>query len=126
MSTFARTQSGDLQVPRVLVTDLAQCARQQLIDILALWQGEWFEDTNLGFPWQKLMGLKIVNTTQIEVLLKDAILSVQGVQSVSAEVLFNRAQRAFSYTFSAQLQSGQVLTGGSNQAFEVSNVPAGA
>ena len=126
MSFFQRTETNDLAIPRVRVTDLPNCARQQAIDILSLWQGEYFLSTQDGFPWQLLMGLKILNTTQIEGLLKEAILSVQGVVSVTAQVLFNRVARAFSYSFTAQLATGDVLTGGSNQAFSVSGTPAGA
>ena len=126
MSFFQRTDTNDLAIPRVLVADLPSCARQQAIDILSLWAGEWFLDQAVGFPWNSLMGLKILNTTQIDGLLKEAILSVQGVVSVTAQVLFNRAARAFSYSFTAQLATGDVLTGGSNQAFSVANTPAGA
>jgi hypothetical protein len=121
VTTFLRTDEGDLAIPRVIVTDPGQCARQQAIDILALWASEWFLDQSIGFPWQSLLGLKIVNTTQIEALLKQAILSVTGVTSVTAQVQFNRTQRAFSYNFSATLNTGAILTGGSNQPFRVSN-----
>lgn len=120
MTTFLRTDEGDLAIPRVIVTDPGQCARQQAIDILALWASEWFLDQNIGFPWAAVLGLKITNTTLIESLLEDAILSVTGVIAVVAQVDFNRQQRAFSYSFSATINTGAVLTGGSNQAFSVS------
>jgi len=119
VSTFAIEDDGDLQIPRVLVTDPGECARLQCVQILGLWASEWFLDQNLGFPWKTILGLKIVSTTQIESLLKQAILSVTGVVSVTAQVNFNRVQRAFSYNFEAVLNTGAILTGGSNQPFSV-------
>jgi hypothetical protein len=119
VSTFAIKDDGDLEIPRVLVTDPGECARLQATQILNLWAGEWFLDQNVGFPWSSILGLKILNTAAIESLLKQAILSVTGVVSVVAQVNFNRVQRAFSYTFAATLNTGAILTGGSNQAFSV-------
>ena len=119
MSTFAIQDDGDLEIPRVLLTDAENCARLQATQILQLWAGEWFLDQNIGFPWSAILGLKILSTGAIESLLKQAILSVTGVTSVVAQVEFNRVARAFSYTFSATLDTGAILTGGSNQPFSV-------
>jgi len=125
MSFFLRTSTNDLSIPRQLISDPASCARQQAVDVLQLWAQEWFLDQNLGFPWGDVLGLKIVNTTQIQALLEQAILSVQGVVSVTATVSFDRVRRAFSYSFTAPLDTGQILSGGSNVAFSVSSTPAG-
>jgi|SRR5580700_3615565 hypothetical protein len=119
MSYFARTDEGDLAFPRVVVTDPAQCARQQAVDILSLWYTEYFLDQSIGFPWQELLGLKIVSTTEIEAVLQQALLSVTGAVSVTTDVNFDRAQRAFSYSFEMILNTGAIVTGGSNQAFQV-------
>lgn len=119
MTTFARTTTGDLAIPRSIVTDPSECARQQAIDILSLWASEWFLDQSVGFPWSMLLGLKIVNTTQITALLRQALLSVTGVVSVDVDSQFNRVARSFAYTFKAKLDTGKVLTGGTNQPFVV-------
>ena len=114
MSTTARTTTGDLVLPRVIVTDLASVARQTIIDGLSLWQGEWFLDQNTGFPWmQQVLGRKIVSTSAVESLLKTFLLSVPGVASVQASSTFNRQARSFAYTFAATLSDGTIITGGS-------------
>lgn len=124
MSTFARTISGDLQIPRVLVTDPAQVARQTIIDKLSVWQGEWFLDQNVGFPWvQKVLGIKNPNITEIKALLRQTILSVPGVVEVAASATFNRSKRSFSYSFAATLNTGQTIKGGSGTPFTISGAP---
>lgn len=117
---MARTATGDLQVPRVLVTDPSQAALQTCIDVLALWQGSWFMDTAAGFPWlQQILGAKQLSLALAKKLLRDAILSVPYVVSVDVQASFDSSTRAFAYTFTAPLNTGLVLTGGSSQAFTV-------
>ena len=125
MSYFARTPTNDIAVPRVLVTDPAQCARQQATDVLNLWQLEWFLNRNDGFNWPRYLGQKIVSTSQLQAAIESALLTVTGVLSVTATVSFDRVRRAFSYSFEARIDTGQILRGGSNQAFQVSGTPAG-
>jgi hypothetical protein len=127
VSTTARTLSGDIVIPRVLITDPAQVALQTIKDILGLWQGEWFMDTGAGFPWlQQVLGVKNPNVTQIKGLLERAIKTAPYVVSVSAQVFFNPAARAFAYTFSAPLNTGEVITGGSNTPFRVQQATGSA
>ena len=125
MATFARTLAGDLQIPRVLVTDPAECARQWIIDSLSLWLGEWFLDTTEGFPWaQKVLGLKNASATEIKGLLRQAIKAAPAVVTVSAAAFFNRQLRQFAYTFAATLNTGQIITGGSGQPTQITGSPA--
>jgi hypothetical protein len=120
VSTTQRTLSGDLQLPRVILTDPATVAVQSIKDILALWEGDWFLDTGAGFPWlQSVLGVKNPNVTEIKGLLQQAIMFAPYVVSVTAVAVFNTALRAFFYTFQATLNTGQIITGGSNQAFQV-------
>jgi hypothetical protein len=106
------------------VTDVAQCIRQQVIDGLALWKSEYFLDQLAGFPWaQSVLGQKLVNTTQISALLRQFLLSIQGIVSVQATSIFNRAARQFSYSYWAQLDTGQILTGGSASPPVISGSP---
>lgn len=124
MSTTARTNTGDLQLPRVIVTDFASCVLQSIKDALALWKGEWFLDQNAGFPWgQQVLGVKIVSTAQIEALLRQQLLAIQGVIRVTAKSVFNRALRNFAYTFTAYLSTGQQITGGSATPFVITGAP---
>jgi hypothetical protein len=93
---------------------------QAIRDILGLWLGEWFMDQSVGFPWlQRVLGLTNPNVTQIAALIQQAILAAPYVISVKASSTFDRTRRAFSYFFAAQLDTGQVVTGGSAQAFQV-------
>lgn len=126
MSTTARTATGDLQIPRVIVTDPAQVALQTCIDVLSLWQGSWFMNLLAGFPWlQRILGVKGLSAALAKKLLRDAILSVPYVVSVDVQTFFDSSTRAFAYTFRAPLNTGQVLTGGSSQAFQVQSGGSG-
>lgn len=114
MSTSARTSSGDLALPRVVVTDLASVVCQSITDGLNLWQGEWFLNQDVGFPWmQQILGRKIVSTSAVETILKAFLLSVPGVATVQASSTFNRVARSFAYAFTATLNDGTNITGGS-------------
>lgn len=126
MSTTARTLSGDLVFPRQIVTDPASVARQTCVDVLGLWQQSWFLDLNGGFPWiQQILGAKNPSTTLAKALLRQAILAVPYVIDVTVQVFFNPTTRQFAWSFQAPLDTGEVLTGGSGQAFHVQPV-AGA
>jgi hypothetical protein len=123
-TTTERSLSGDLQLPRVLVTSIAQVARQQILDGLGLWQGEWFLDQLAGFPWaQRVLGIKNPNVTQIQALLRQFLLSVANVVSVVASATFDVTRRAFSYTYTASLSNGQQLVGGSGQSPTITGSP---
>lgn len=99
-------------------------ALQTIVDGLALWQGEWFLDTNAGFPWaQRVFGVKNPNSTQIQALLRQFLLSVPSVVSVVASAFIDRVKRQFAYTFSATLNTGQTITGGSATPFQVTGAP---
>ena len=124
MWTTARTETGDLVLPRVIVTDFASCVRQQILDGLSLWLGEWFLDTSQGFPWaQRIFGIKFPNSTQVSALFRQFLLSIDGVASVVAQASIDGRTRQFSYSFQATLTNGQQVTGGSGQAFQVSGSP---
>lgn len=120
MSTTLRTASGDLVFPRVIVTDPATVALISIRDILGLWLNSWFLDTLAGVPWvQKILGVKNPNLTDVQSTLRKAILSAPYVISVTATALFNSSTRDFSYNFSARLDTGQTIVGGSSQAFHI-------
>lgn len=111
----------------MVVTDPATVALIAIRDILGLWAASWFLDTGVGFPWfQQVLGSKNPNLTQIQALLRSAILSAPYVINVTASALFDSSARAFTYTFSAFLNTGEVITGGSAQAFRVQGAPGGA
>lgn len=113
MTTTLRTATGDLAVPRVIVRDPAAVAIQTIQDGLKIWAGEWFEDTDYGMPWLSILGQKIINSNQIQALLQAFLYSVPGIVAVTASATFNSAQRSFTYTYQATLNTGQIIQGGS-------------
>lgn len=123
MSTSARTAAGDLALPRVVVTNPAAVCLQTVIDAFNLWQTEWYLDQTAGFPWQRILGAKNPNITQIQALIRQQLLAIPGVVAVTATAAFDRARRALTYSFSANLNLGVTITGGSGQAFQVTGAP---
>ena len=114
-TTTLRTAGGDLVIPRVIVSDIASVARQQIIDGLGLFRGEWFLNRNDGFPWfQTLFGVKLTSTAQINQALRQFLLSVPNVVSVVASSVLDGARRLFTYTFEAFLSNGLTLAASSN------------
>ena len=55
---------------------------QQVRNILSIFQGEWFLDKSAGTPWfTRIIGHKF-NSGQLNITVRDAILSVEGVASI--------------------------------------------
>lgn len=121
MSTTARTATGDLALPRVIITDPATVAMQTIRDRLSVWLGEWFLDTaGVGFPWfQRVLGIKNPNVVQIKALLRQTILGCPYVVDVVADAVFTERNRSFAYAFAATLNTGQIVKGGSGTPFQV-------
>lgn len=97
---------------------------QTVTDTLALWKGEWFLDLNAGFPWaQRVLGVVPANPTAVGALLRQALLAIPGIVSVSAKATYSGRTRAFSYTFVAVANTGQTITGGSGEPLQVTGSP---
>ena len=114
MTTTARTSLGDLAIPRVILTDPEQIAAQTVRDGLALWKTEWFLDRGAGFPWLQFLGVKVFNANQLANALKAFLLSVPGIVAVIAESTFDRAARAFAYSYQCTFNSGAIISGSSS------------
>jgi hypothetical protein len=115
------TTLGDISQPRVVVTDFNQAMLIKVQDVLNLWQGEWFLNTSAGFPWaQQVLGTKQINAAFVGGLITKALLSIQGVAAVTSSAQFNTSTRAFTYSFSAKLNSGALITGGSGSVAQIS------
>ena len=114
---------GDMVLPRVVVTDFNNVMRQKILDVLQLWQGEWFLNTLDGFPWaQQVLGTKQINAANVGGLITKALLGIQGVATVTASATFNGSTRAFVYTFTAKLNNGAFITGGSGPVAQIVGV----
>ena len=110
---------GDLVLPRQIISGNA-AIRQKIIDTLNLWRGEWFLNTSDGFPWaQEVLGTKQINAAFVGGLLTKAILAIPGIATVTASANYNGSTRAFTYNFSAKLNSGAIITGGSGGVAQV-------
>jgi hypothetical protein len=124
MSTTLRTATGDLALPRVIVTDLASVTVQTIKDGLSLWLAEWFLDQNVGFPWlQKILGIKNPNPAKLGKYIRQFLLSVPGVFRVSSTAAYTAATRAFSYQFVANLDNGQIITRNADGSYDITGSP---
>jgi hypothetical protein len=88
-----------------------EAVAQAIYTSLKLLQGEWWEDTSTGFPlFQSILGQPGTPDHQnaVDMLVQEAILNVQGVQSISnySSVYVNRK-----YTFNAGVQTIYGLVG---------------
>ena len=114
------TTIGDIVLPRQVVTDFNTYMLIKVQDVLKLWQGEWFLDTSAGFPWaQQVLGTKQINAAFVGGLLTKALLAIQGVATVTANASFNGSTRNFNYSFSAKLNNGALITGGSGAPAQI-------
>lgn len=125
MSTLTRTTTGDIALPLSFQRDVATITAQKLQDELNLWQGEWFLDVTQGFPWiQRVLGIKNPSVTQLRALLTQAILETPAIVAVdNLQLTITPGTRHLSYTFTATLDDGTVLTGGPGVPFVVGGGP---
>lgn len=85
--------------------------RQRLEQKLLLWRGEWFLDTDAGFPWlQSVVGQR--PTPQVvRSLVFDLVQSDPSVRSVENLVLNqDNVERRLEISFDARLTSGETET----------------
>ena len=75
---------------------------------LKLWRGEWFDDQTVGIPYLTLVFGKVPQS-QVEALLRAAILSCPGVATLLSFVLTVSPERVASLTFSVRAVDGGVV-----------------
>jgi hypothetical protein len=85
MSSFVLDDNLDLKITngRISMTTGADAIRQHLRTKLGLFLGEWFLDTTIGVPWFRDVLVKNPNIVVIQDMLKDQILSTQGVIEIT-------------------------------------------
>lgn len=86
--------------------------QQDVASALRFFQGEWFADQTLGFPWfQRVLGKPVVAPTVLRDLVVEAIEAVSGVLAVvRAEVVVSPQTRTVTVTWTARASEGE-LTG---------------
>lgn len=87
----------------------AETVAQSVMTRLALWQGQWFIDTDEGTPWlQGILG----KGDFAESLIKERILTTQGVLSISEfESILNPDTRSMTITVTIETEYGSATLG---------------
>jgi hypothetical protein len=91
----------------------AEYVRQKIEKRLKFFQGEWFLDERLGFPWlQRILGKK-PTPNQMDAFFRFAISTVPEVASVThLGVEFDNAVRRYDIRYSVLTITDQVISGG--------------
>jgi hypothetical protein len=123
VSTFLQTTTNDLDFTAgrlTIVSNVAQGAAIKLRNRLQFFQGEWFLDTRLGFPYFKYVFVKRPNAGILKQILRQSILTTPGIVNLlDLKLELDRARRKANWTFRAQAQTGEVIAGGSSSPFIV-------
>ncbi len=93
----------------LMLVDNAERIAQQIKITLQYWYEEWFLDTTKGIPYLQYICIKSPNLQHIRQIFREAILSVDGVDSVSQIVLnVNARERILEVTYTASTSAGLV------------------
>lgn len=99
-------KDGDL-----LLIDNAERVMQQVLISLREWLGEWFLNTRDGVPYLEYILVKNPNEAHIRQVLSDAILVVEGVESItSMDFTFNRVLRTLTVEYEAKTAYGFITS----------------
>jgi hypothetical protein len=105
------TASGDLVVKNgdLMIIDNAERIAQQILITLREWSGEWFLNTADGIPYLEYILVKNPNEDHIRQILSEAILDVDGVQSItSMDLTFSRVNRSLIVEYEAITDYGLI------------------
>ena len=91
----------------LMLIDNAERIGQQIKITLQFWFHEWFLDTTQGIPYLEHICVKNPNLQHIRQIFRNAIMSVDGVDSVTALTLsVNAKERILSVTYTANTSAG--------------------
>lgn len=97
-------ENGDL----ALVSD-AEAIAQAVRGALSLVQGEWFLDVTAGVPYFESVWLRAPKESEVDAVLRSAILAVPGVLDVpQLDLDLNRSTRVCSVSFRATTDLGEL------------------
>lgn len=103
----------------VASNSLAECA-QELNARLNFAQGEWFMDTQQGFPYLAAVLVKNPDVNVLATLYRSVFLSTPGVAAVTSFIIsFAGALRKLTWNAQIKHQSGNYIVGGYGQPFIV-------
>ncbi len=93
----------------LLLIDNAERIAQQICITLKFWLSEWFLNKNDGVPYLERIMIKNPNMSHIRQILREKIMSVDGVDSVSAlNLSLDKENRTLSVTYEAYTSYGLV------------------
>lgn len=93
----------------LILTDGAVRIAQQILITLRFWYGEWFLDTSLGVPYLEEILIKNPNLNHIRQILREQILSVDGVLNLETLNLeYNPEFRTLLVDYAANTNYGLV------------------
>lgn len=101
--------TGDfiLQDNDLMIIDNAERVAQQILITLRFWYGEWFLDTTQGVPYLEYILIKNPNINHVRQILTEAILSVEGVQTIDEMTLdFDQRNRRLYVEYTATTDYG--------------------
>lgn len=101
--------TGDLilQDNDLMIIDNAERVAQQILITLRFWYGEWFLDTTQGVPYLEYILVKNPNINHVRQILTEAILSVEGVQTIDEMTLdFDQRNRRLYVEYTATTDYG--------------------
>lgn len=91
----------------LMLIDHAERIAQQIKITLQFWLEEWFLDTTKGIPYLQYICIKNPNVQHIRQIFRNAILSVNGVDSVTnLTVSVNAKERILEVTYTASTSEG--------------------
>ena len=86
---------------------------QNILQRIRMFKGEWFLDTNSGFPWLQQVLVKNPNLGDIDALLQNMIMGTPGVTSLTSfSTKLDKATRVLYLSFEAITTSGTVSYNG--------------
>ena len=122
MSSFL-LKDGDLDYDSgnlALVTSNAAVTAAKLTALFSMFQGEWFRDGRLGFPYFTYVYVKNPNLSTISSLITQVCQECPGVSTVNyVNIDFNTSARKISVDVSVTTNDGVVLVGGLGKPFIV-------
>ena len=101
--------TGDLLLQNndLMVIDNAERVAQQILITLRFWFAEWFLDTTQGLPYLEYILVKNPNVNHVRQILTEAILSVEGVQTIDDMILdFDARNRRLYVEYTATTNYG--------------------
>lgn len=91
----------------LLLIDNAERIGQQIKITLQFWFQEWFLDTTKGIPYLEHICVKNPNLQHVRQIFREAIQSVDGVDSVTELTLnVNAKERILTVTYTANTSAG--------------------